>query len=107
LSLDIGIIGSNDFDFTFTGCTANGGVLQKQINLTSMVTQTSGTLTTVLFDSSWADLVSVDIGFDLGSDFEAGVPDNIVVNTVPIPAAAWLFGSALAGLGWLRRKPKV
>jgi hypothetical protein len=23
---------------------------------------------------------------------------------VPIPAAAWLFGSALAGLGWMRRK---
>jgi hypothetical protein len=23
---------------------------------------------------------------------------------VPIPAAVWLFGSALAGLGWLRRK---
>ena len=23
---------------------------------------------------------------------------------VPIPAAIWLFGSALAGLGWLRRK---
>ena len=23
---------------------------------------------------------------------------------VPIPAAVWLFGSALAGLGWMRRK---
>jgi hypothetical protein len=23
---------------------------------------------------------------------------------VPVPAAVWLFGSALAGLGWLRRK---
>lgn len=25
-------------------------------------------------------------------------------SVVPLPAAAWLFGSALAGLGWLRRK---
>ena len=25
-------------------------------------------------------------------------------SVVPVPAAAWLFGSALAGLGWLRRK---
>jgi hypothetical protein len=30
--------------------------------------------------------------------------DNIVVTAVPIPAAVWLFGSALAGLGWFRRK---
>jgi hypothetical protein len=26
------------------------------------------------------------------------------VSAVPIPAAVWLFGSALAGLGWFRRK---
>ena len=26
---------------------------------------------------------------------------------VPVPAAVWLFGSALAGLGWMRRKPAV
>jgi hypothetical protein len=25
-------------------------------------------------------------------------------SAVPIPAAVWLFGSALAGLGWMRRK---
>jgi hypothetical protein len=24
---------------------------------------------------------------------------------VPVPAAVWLFGSALAGLGWMRRRP--
>ncbi len=30
--------------------------------------------------------------------------DNVSVSVVPIPAAAWLFGSALAGLGWLRRR---
>jgi hypothetical protein len=29
------------------------------------------------------------------------------LTSVPIPAAAWLFGSALAGLGWLRRKHKA
>ncbi|MCP4831207.1 MAG: VPLPA-CTERM sorting domain-containing protein [Gammaproteobacteria bacterium] len=30
--------------------------------------------------------------------------DNVVVTAVPVPAAVWLFGSALAGLGWMRRK---
>jgi len=27
------------------------------------------------------------------------------VSAVPVPAAVWLFGSALAALGWLRAKP--
>jgi hypothetical protein len=26
------------------------------------------------------------------------------VHSVPIPAAVWLFGSALAGLGWMKRR---
>ena len=31
--------------------------------------------------------------------------DNVLtVTAVPIPASVWLFGSALAGLGWMRRK---
>ena len=29
------------------------------------------------------------------------------ITAVPIPAAVWLFGSALAGLGWMRRKQTV
>jgi hypothetical protein len=29
------------------------------------------------------------------------------VSPVPLPAAAWLFGSALMGLGALRRKQKA
>ena len=29
---------------------------------------------------------------------------NFTANAVPVPAAAWLFGSALAGLGYVRRK---
>jgi hypothetical protein len=30
--------------------------------------------------------------------------DDITVSAVPVPAAVWLFGSALAGLGWFRRR---
>lgn len=30
--------------------------------------------------------------------------DNVSVEVIPIPAAAWLFGSALGLLGWLRRR---
>lgn len=28
----------------------------------------------------------------------------VKASVVPIPAAVWLFGSALAGLGWMKRK---
>ena len=28
-------------------------------------------------------------------------------STIPVPAAIWLFGSALAGLGWMKRKQTV
>jgi hypothetical protein len=30
--------------------------------------------------------------------------DRITLTTVPIPAAVWMFGSALGLLGWMRRK---
>jgi hypothetical protein len=29
---------------------------------------------------------------------------TVTTSTVPVPAAVWLFGSALAGLGWMKRK---
>ena len=29
------------------------------------------------------------------------------ISAVPVPAAVWLFGSALAGLGWMRRKHSI
>jgi hypothetical protein len=32
---------------------------------------------------------------------------SLTVSYVPVPAAVWLFGSALAGLGWMRRKQTV
>jgi hypothetical protein len=30
-----------------------------------------------------------------------------MLTAVSVPAAIWLFGSALAGLGWLRRKTQA
>jgi hypothetical protein len=54
----------------------------------------------VSLPSSLEDVVSVTfVGNTAAIQY-----DNIVVNAVPIPAAVWLFGSALAGLGWLRRR---
>jgi hypothetical protein len=49
------------------------------------------------------------IGFEYDTEGnEIGIvvapADTFAITAVPIPAAVWLFGSALAGLGWMRRK---
>ena len=59
---------------------------------------TTPVLQTFYFGSPFTDLVSVSFTqgayiFDMAYQF-----NNINVSPVPIPAAAWLFGSALAGL---------
>jgi DNA-binding beta-propeller fold protein YncE len=50
-----------------------------------------------------------NVGAELTRDGQSIVGGISVVMTtvVPVPAAAWLFGSALAGLGWLGRKQSV
>jgi hypothetical protein len=32
---------------------------------------------------------------------------EFTANVIPIPSAVWLFGSALAGLGWIRRRSQA
>jgi hypothetical protein len=52
--------------------------------------------------SGWTDLTWIR----LSNNIEIGGPgfDTLTLNTVPVPAAIWLFGSALGLLGWMRRK---
>jgi hypothetical protein len=57
----------------------------------------------------WSNGVSFSFWALEETDLQGGsigniMPDNIRLNAVPIPAAVWLFGSGLAGLGFLRRK---
>lgn len=45
-----------------------------------------------------------EVAFTTGFD-QAGIPRPYwTASVIPIPAAVWLFGSALGLLGWLRRK---
>ena len=59
------------------------------------------------FMPDWQNLARVEISGNLCEPacFGAVTIDNVMVSpaTVPIPAAVWLFGSALGGLGWMRR----
>ncbi len=47
------------------------------------------------------------IGTNLPADYLWAKWTVSEVQVVPVPAAVWLFGSALAGLGWMRRKQTV
>jgi hypothetical protein len=48
------------------------------------------------YDSEWDEIA-----------YHEAVSGYVTSSAVPVPAAVWLFGSALAGLGWLRRKQTV
>ena len=55
----------------------------------------------------WAGATFVSMGVAAGTYVWSWSGDSITLNVIPIPAAVWLFGSALAGLGWMRRKQTV
>jgi hypothetical protein len=75
----------------------DGSVVNLTVNGTL---EENGVWENVSFASSLENVVSVTfVGNTTAIQY-----DNIVVNAVPVPAAVWLFGSALAGLGWLRRR---
>jgi hypothetical protein len=65
----------------------------------SNLTNAGGTKA-IIFDNS----ISVEIRINSFQDRDI---TSGTVSAVPIPAAVWLFGSALAGLGWMRRKQTV
>jgi hypothetical protein len=85
---------------TITGNYQGGGQIIANIAI-------SATWAEIVFDPSWSNLISVEFGATSGNGLDGVVMDNITVSTVPVPAAVWLFGSALAGLGWLRRKQTI
>ena len=87
-----------DCYFTITGIVAGGGY----------VTGSGYGAGTEWGTGDWLNLQSLRFemtGYtDVGLQRSEWTVDNLQVTAVPVPAAAWLFGSALAGLGWMRRK---
>ncbi|MGI9308808.1 MAG: VPLPA-CTERM sorting domain-containing protein [Gammaproteobacteria bacterium] len=77
------------------GFYAGGGQINTVLNLDSDSTNFA-------FGAGWTGLLAVEFG--LSSIDNAITLDNIVVSYVPVPAAVWLFGSALAGLGFVKRR---
>ncbi len=59
-----------------------------------------------LGSGDWLNVTSVTFGVNEPEIFfnDVRVDDITVASAVPVPAAVWLFGSALAGIGWIRRR---
>ena len=86
--------------FAETNASVGGNFLILQLDFLSDLTNAGG-------------VVNIDVNsnnsIEIVTSFEAirNLMPGATVSAVPIPAAVWLFGSALAGLGWLRRKQDV
>ena len=79
-----------------TGAFIGGGTIQTTVAITSQ------NFSTFNLGGGWSNLASLTLDPQDGLSVAVGL-DNVVVNVVPIPAAAYLFVSALLGLGWFRR----
>jgi hypothetical protein len=99
-SFDMGFLQQDPMPLTITGTYADNSEISITYN------SITGLLDTIAMDAQWQDLKSVSFAVDTSTNYAFNVPvfDNIVVTNVPVPAAVWLFGSALAGLGWFRRR---
>ena len=84
------------------------GVFGGGATITEIFSNTTSAWSYISLSSLWQNLESVS--FLAHGAGNRAVWDNIVLNevsTVPVPAAAWLFGSALLGFfGFSRRKAK-
>jgi hypothetical protein len=97
LSLDVSSLGNLAGQLTLTGSLSGGGTVQQVLNLDSALTTYNIT--------GMGGLAGLDISFDGASYFAPFDLDNVQLSVVPVPAAVWLFSSALFGMfGWARRR---
>jgi probable HAF family extracellular repeat protein len=68
-----------------------------------------------LVDLSGTDIVALTQAYDVNANGDivgvgitsTGEQKAFVLTAVPVPAAVWLFGSALGALGWIRRRRDI
>lgn len=99
LALDASAVTNAAGQITVTGTKFGGGTVSQVVSLT-------GSLATYNF-AAMTDLASVSISFDGTTQYAPFDMDNIQLSVIPIPAAVWMFMSALGVLGWRSRQRAV
>jgi hypothetical protein len=95
-SVDLAFYSQFSPEAVISGTLTGGGTVTRTITDNTWHTES-------VFGAQWSDLTSVGIYITSGVPFSLTI-DNFSASVVPVPAAFWLFGSALAGLGITRRK---
>ena len=97
-------LSSNSGTSTATACTNNGGAITNGCNNVTLNSPVSFTSVTdpITFDLSVGGTTTIKTSLQQGRGFSASTYNETYTLTrlaaVPLPAAAWLFGSALIGL---------
>lgn len=99
LALDASAVTNLTGQITVVGTKFGGGTVSETVSLT-------GSLATYNF-STMTDLASLAISFDGTSYYAPFDMDNIQLSVIPVPAAVWLFISALGALGWRSRSHRT
>jgi hypothetical protein len=99
LALDASSVTNASGQITVTGTKFGGGTVSQIVSLT-------GSLATYNL-SGMTDLSSVSISFEGANYYAPFDMDNIQLSVIPVPAAVWLFMSALGVLGWRSRSRSV
>ncbi|OQW69207.1 MAG: hypothetical protein BVN34_06865 [Proteobacteria bacterium ST_bin12] len=102
-------------DITFTGVKSDNSLVTQTISISPVTAISELTTFAILGFDDITSVYWAQGGFIPATPFDINQRhqfDNIVVSTndvnaVPVPAAAWLFGSSLIGFAGLRRKFKV
>jgi hypothetical protein len=96
LALDASSLGNPSGELILAGTLAAGGSVNQVLNLDGAISTYNIT--------GMTGLSSLSISFDGGTYFAPFDLDNVQLSVVPVPAAVWLFSSALFGMfGWARR----
>jgi len=112
------VIQTTDFDPSVATCEEDGylvncsGPTWGEEEVVSFTQQIGGGFTFLLPNGDPLtgdnDFTLLDSGFVPVNNFKIHAAEiTIIPAVVPLPAAVWLFGSALAGLGWVRRKQRA